>query len=298
MKQTILLFTALWGVLSMSSCGERQIDENVVSVTIEPQRFFAEKIAGDRFIIKTVVPYGQNPEMYDPTPQQMVQVSRSRAYLKIGHIPFETAWMPSVKANSPGLDVFDMSEGMLLIEQHPHDHDHADGEDHCHHSHVGADPHTWSSISGAKTIAWNTLNAFTSIDKENTEYYWNNYNKLIALIDSVDMEIKTLVEPLSNRSFIIYHPSLTYFAREFRLEQLSIEMEGKEPSPSQLKRLIDASRESGAKVVFVQQEFDKKNAEVVSNETDCKLVVINPLSYNWDEEIIHIAKSLADGEIN
>ena len=298
MKQTILLFTALWGVLSMSSCGERQIDENVVSVTIEPQRFFAEKIAGDRLIIKTVVPYGQNPEMYDPTPQQMVQVSRSRAYLKIGHIPFETAWMPSVKANSPGLDVFDMSEGMLLIEQHPHDHDHADGEDHCHHSHVGADPHTWSSISGAKTIAWNTLNAFTSIDKENTEYYWNNYNKLIALIDSVDMEIKTLVEPLSNRSFIIYHPSLTYFAREFRLEQLSIEMEGKEPSPSQLKRLIDASRESGAKVVFVQQEFDKKNAEVVSNETDCKLVVINPLSYNWDEEIIHIAKSLADGEIN
>jgi len=298
MKQTILLFTALWGVLSMSSCGERQIDENVVSVTIEPQRFFAEKIAGDKFIIKTVVPSGQNPEMYDPTPQQMVQVSRSRAYLKIGHIPFETAWMPSVKANSPGLDVFDMSEGMLLIEQHPHDHDHADGEDHCHHSHVGADPHTWSSISGAKTIAWNTLNAFTSIDKENTEYYWNNYNKLIALIDSVDMEIKTLVEPLSNRSFIIYHPSLTYFAREFRLEQLSIEMEGKEPSPSQLKRLIDASRESGAKVVFVQQEFDKKNAEVVSNETDCKLVVINPLSYNWDEEIIHIAKSLADGEIN
>jgi ABC-type metal ion transport system, periplasmic component/surface adhesin len=298
MKQIILLFTALWGVLSMSSCGERQIDENVVSVTIEPQRFFAEKIAGDRFIIKTVVPSGQNPEMYDPTPQQMVQVSRSRAYLKIGHIPFETAWMPSVKANSPGLDVFDMSEGMLLIEQHPHDHDHADGEDHCHHSHVGADPHTWSSISGAKTIAWNTLNAFTSIDKENTEYYWNNYNKLIALIDSVDMEIKTLIEPLSNRSFIIYHPSLTYFAREFQLEQLSIEMEGKEPSPSQLKRLIDTSKKSGAKVVFVQQEFDKKNAEVVSNETDCKLVVINPLSYNWDEEIIHIAKSLADGEIN
>lgn len=298
MKQIGILL--IFWVCMLASCGQKQSNGRMVSVTIEPQRYFAEKIAGDKFIINSVVPAGQNPEVYDPTPQQMVQVGKSEAYLRIGHIGFEQIWIEKVQDNNRDMKVFDLSEGMELIEnaeEHDHDHDHEHGEE-CSHSHYGVDPHTWSSIAGAKKIAWNTLNAFIALDKENTQYYWENYSLLMSEIEKTEEKIGQLLAPLKNRTFIIYHPALTYFSNEYNLTQLSIEMEGKEPSPAQLKRLIDTARESGAKVVFVQQEFDKKNAELVAKETNCTLVVINPLDYNWDKEMIQIAQALANGEVN
>lgn len=295
-----IIFTS---VLLLLACGSKQTDEKIVTVTIEPQRFFAEKIAGDKFVINCVVPSGQSPETYDPTPRQMVQVGKSVAYFQIGHIGFEQAWMNKIKENNPHLKFFDLSEGMDLLteseeedEHHHEEHGEEHSSEHHHHHAGGVDPHIWSSIAGAKVIAWNTLNAFIELDKENTKYYWGNYNKLLAEIEETEKTISQLLQPLTDRTFIIYHPALTYFAKEFDLTQLCIEMDGKEPSPAQLKRLVETAREHHTKVVFIQQEFDKKNAELIAKETGCRLVVINPLDYHWNKEMIHIAKALADGQ--
>jgi len=290
----------LAGLLFLLSCNTKQTtDEKVVSVTIEPQRYFAEKIAGDKFRINCVVPVGQSPETYDPTPQQMIQIGKSTAYLQIGHIGFELAWMDNIKANNQGMQVFDTSDGLELLvgsEDCGHDH-HGDGDEHRHEHHQhpgGIDPHIWSSITGAKVVAWNTLHAFITLDKENTQYYWKNYNQLLEEIGQTEKTIKDLLKPVLSRAFIIYHPALTYFAEEFNLTQLTIEMDGKEPSPAQLKELIDLSRNYNVRVVFIQQEFDQKNAELIAKETNCRMVRINPLAYDWSKELIHIAKSLAD----
>lgn len=310
MKQTKTLF--LFFCLLLAGCGQsKQGEEKVVSVTIEPQRYFAEKIAGDKFQINCIVPAGQSPETYDPTPQQMIGVGRSSAYLRIGPIGFEQAWMQSIKDNNPSLRIFDLSEGMEFVNEpageeghaiHA-DEAHAEGDGHHHakagtgHTHAGGiDPHIWNSISGAKTIAQNTRDAFIALDKENEAYYRENYNRLAAEIDSTGRAIGDLLTPLTHRAFIIYHPALTYFARENGLTQLCIEMDGKEPSPSQLKELVETAREQEARVVFIQQEFDQKNAELIAKETGCRLVRINPLDADWKKEMIHIAKSLADGE--
>ena len=305
MKQTSILITILSFFL-LTACVTKQANEAVVTVTIEPQRYFAEKIAGDKFKINCVVPAGQSPETYDPTPQQMIQIGRSIAYLRIGPIGFEQAWMDKIRENNPKLQVFDTSEGMNLLtdtedddhahEHGTHDHDAHAGEEAHHHHHGGVDPHIWSSIAGAKAVAWNTLNAFIALDPDNTEYFWQNYNKLVDEIDKTNTEIKQLLDPLTDRTFIIYHPALTYFANEFNLTQLCIEMDGKEPSPAQLKRLVETARANNARVVFIQQEFDQKNAELIAKETGCKLTVINPLAYDWTKEMIHIAKALADGQ--
>ncbi|MDR0748606.1 MAG: zinc ABC transporter substrate-binding protein [Tannerellaceae bacterium] len=282
-------------LLSLSACNGKQGDEKIISVTIEPQRYFAERIGGGRFTVHTVVPAGQSPETYDPTPRQMIRVSKSLAYLRIGYIGFEQAWMQSIQENNPEMKVFDLSEGIELIletdeEDEPGDHHH-----HGHHP-GGIDPHIWNSVHGAKTIALNTLNAFLALDGEHTDDYLHNYARLMEEIDKTGAELSACISPLSNRTFIIYHPALTYFAREFNLTQLCIEMEGKEPSPAQLKKLVETSRLHQTKVVFIQQEFDRKNAELIAKETGCRLVAINPLSYNWSKEMIHIAKSLAAGE--
>lgn len=279
------IYIPLIALLLLAACAGKQTEKKVVTVTIEPQRFFAEKIAGEKMAVRSVVPSGQSPETYDPTPRQMVQIGQSEAYLQIGPIGFEQVWMEKIRENNPDLKLFDLSKGMSF-EHH---------DDHHHHA-GGIDPHIWSSIEGAKVIAWNTLNAFIELDRENTEYYWKNYNDLLAEVDKTEAEIRRLLEPLAGRAFIIYHPALTYFAAEFGLVQLCIEMEGKEPSPARLEQLVTAAREHHAKVVFIQQEFDRKNAELIAKETGCRLVTINPLDYHWDTQLIHIARALADGE--
>lgn len=292
------IYILLTALLLLIACGGKLADGKVVTVTIEPQRFFAEKIAGDKFAIHCVVPSGQSPETYDPTPKQMVQIGQSEAYLQIGYIGFELVWMQKIRENNPDLKIFDVSEGMKFVketEEEEHEHETDDGHHHHHHA-GGIDPHIWSSIEGAKVIAWNTLNAFIELDKENTEYYWKNYNDLLAEIDKTEAVIKRLLDPLADRTFIIYHPALTYFADEFDLVQLCIEMDGKEPSPAQLKQLVTTAKEHHAAVVFIQQEFDQKNAELIAKETGCRLVKINPLDYHWNTELIQIAKALADGE--
>ncbi len=282
-------------ILMLLSCGGKEPDGNLISVTIEPQRYFAEKIAGDRFTIHTVVPSGQSPETYDPTPRQMINIGKSIAYFQIGYIGFEQAWMQNIRENNPDMKVFDLSEGLeLIINGEDHDNAHHDGHDHSgHHHHGGIDPHIWSSVSGARMIAWNILNAFITLDKENTRYYWENYNELMAEINETEARLVELISPLTNRAFIIYHPALTYFAGEFNLMQLCIEMDGKEPSTAQLSELVETAEKYNAHVVFIQKEFDRKNAELIARETGCRLVTINPLDYNWSEEMIRIGEALA-----
>jgi len=296
MKQFSQLILFIFISLLFHACQFNQTDQKIISVTIEPQRYFAEKIAGDKFTIHSVVPAGQSPETYDPAPREMVNIGKSTAYFRIGYIGFEEVWMPAIVENNPQLKVFDMSEGIELIRNlnpHTHHHDH-EGDLHHHHHHSGVDPHSWSSITGAKMIAWNMLNAFIALDPEHTKYYWNNYGRLMYEIEETEKTIGTMFKGLQERTFIIYHPALTYLAHEYRLNQLCIERDEKEPSPAQLKELIEEAREYKARVVFVQQEFDRKNAELIARETSCRLVSINPLDYNWSQEMIRIATALTE----
>lgn len=299
MKRIQCWIYLLLAIVGLSACqGKKEGGTRTISVTIEPQRYFAEKIAGDLFQIYCVTPAGQSPETYDPTPQQMVQISQSQAYFRIGEIGFEQAWMKNLQSQNPDMAVFDLSEGMELIKNEEEAHE--EGEAHHHHHHGSVDPHIWTSISGARVIAQNTYQALVKLDPENQETYQAGYQRLLEEIDSTEAEMKPLLQPLAGTAFIIYHPTLTYFAREFGLQQLCIELDGKEPSPAQLKQLLETATQSGAKVVFVQQEFDQKNAELIAKETGCRLVTINPLSYNWHDEMIRLATILAgkDGQAN
>ncbi|MDR1356705.1 MAG: zinc ABC transporter substrate-binding protein [Tannerellaceae bacterium] len=286
MKRRGLLFATLLVTIALAGCISQEGD--YIAVTIEPQKYFAEKIAGGKFDILPVVPAGQSPEVYDPTPRQMLLLGKSRAYLQIGHIGFEQALLKNLRDNNPQMKVFDMSEGFELIA------DDDDGESHGHQHPGGVDPHIWSCIGGARAIAENTLKALVAVDGSNEAFYRRNYAALTAEIDRTEALIRTKLSHLSKRAFIIYHPSLTYFADEFGLLQLCIETDGKEPSPAQLKTLVDEAKEHHAGVVFVQQEFDRKNAERIAEETSCRIVAVNPLNYEWSEELIAIANALAD----
>ena len=271
-------------------CQGSPSNKPTVMVTIDPQLYFAEKIAGKHFEVYAVVPAGQSPETYDPSPHEMIRIAHSKAYLQIGRIGFEQVWMQTIRQNNPHLTFFDLSEGVYWIgEEDEHEVEEAE-----HNHHHGIDPHIWSTTSSAKTIAQNTLRAFSSLDPDNQSVYLDNYKQLIREIEATEIQLHAMLDTLTHRTFVIFHPALTYFADEYELKQLSIESDGKEPSVASLKALIDEAKNAQVHVVFVQQEFDRKHAEQVATEIGARVVVINPLARQWNEQMIHIAKELAD----
>ena len=273
----------IWLLLA---CSNKVQQENIITVTIEPQRYFAEQLVDSLFQIECMVPSGTSPETYDPAPAQMAKLARSKAYFCIGRIGFEEVWMDKLKQNYPQIHFFDNSKGVSLIES---------GHFHGDHFHaVGVDPHIWSSPKTARLIVQNMYSALIEIDAENKDFYAANLQKLLEKINTIDETITEILQNSSQKAFIIYHPALSYFARDYGLTQYSIETDGKEPSPEQLKSLIESAKEKGVKTVFVQQEFDKKNAELIAKETGCRLIIINPLSYEWGKEMLHIAQALSD----
>ena len=276
-----------WSILLLFSCSNTVQQENIITVTIEPQRYFAEQLTDSLFQIECMVPVGTSPETYDPTPAQMAKLARSKAYFCIGHIGFEEVWLDKLKQNNPHITFFDNSKGIALITS---EHTHSDNHRHAH----GVDPHIWSSPKSVRILVQNMYNSLVEIDEANKERYEDNLKRLLEQVDAVDEGITQILQNSPQKAFIIYHSALAYFARDYGLTQYSIESDGKEPSPEQLKRLMEVAKEKDIKTVFVQQEFDRKNAELLAKETGCRLIMINPLSYDWGEEMMRIAQTLSE----
>ncbi len=259
-----------------------------VTVTIEPLRYFADAIGGDRFHIVSMVPRGSSPETYDPTPQQLVDLANSTAYLRAGYIGFEQAWTKRLAANAPQLRFFDTSRGIRLIHGHRHD-----GHGHS----TGVEPHVWTSVRNAQTIARNIGQAFAELDPEGASLYTARTDSLCQALTRTDSLCRALLAtPRADRTFLIYHPALSYFARDYGLKQVAIENDGKEPSPAYLGQLIDTCRKDSVRVIFVQPEFDRRNADLIARQTGARVVPINPLSYDWEHELLNVAQALAGTE--
>ena len=282
MKKLIYILT----LFICCACGHtpQQSEKPVITVTLEPLRYFTEAIAGDCFEVVSMVPKGSSPESYDPTPQQLVNLSKSQAYLRIGYIGFEQAWMKKLEANYPTMKVYDTSKGVELIRAEGHWHG-----DHYHEG--GVEPHIWNSTQNASVIADNIYAALCEMDADHQPEYKQRLDSLKQVIARTDADVRTLLAN-ADSTFLIYHPALSYFARDYGLHQISIEEGGKEPSPATLKTLIETCRREGAQVIFVQQEFDQRNAQLIADELGIEIVPINPLSHDWAEEMLRVANAL------
>lgn len=282
MKKLIYILT----LFILSACGNttQKSEKPILTVTLEPLRYFTEAIAGDNYEVVSMVPKGSSPESYDPTPQQLVNLSKSQAYFRIGYIGFEQAWMKKLEANCPNMKVYDTSKGIDLIRDKGHWHG-----DHFHEG--GVEPHVWNSTQNALIIADNIYQALCELDSTHKEDYQKRLDVLKETIRQTDANVRTLLEK-ADSTFLIYHPALSYFARDYGLKQVSIEEGGKEPSPAQLKTLIETCRNENVHTIFVQQEFDQRNAQLIANELGVNIVSINPLSYDWVKEMIRIAEAL------
>ena len=308
------LYIILLSALTLA-CGSGTKKNNVegtriLTVTIEPQRYFLDQIVGDAFTINTLVPPGTSPETYEPAPSVMVDMAKSNVYFMVGDLGFENVWSKRLAKNNPDVTIINCSEGIVRMEGHDHDHDHdhshadgsCDGHDHhdlqaddpAHvHSHSGIDPHVWSSPRAVKIFSRNMLETMMELDPDNAGTYRANYDILLAKIEKTDSLIRDLLKDVSSKSFIIYHPALGYFARDYGLNQISIEFEGKSPSPSQIKEIVDVARKEKINTIFIERSFDTKNTTVIAHEIGAQVFEIDPLRYEWDVELLRIATILA-----
>ena len=282
-----------------------------LTVTIEPLRYIVEAIAGQQFQVVSMVPRGTSPETYDPTPRQLISLAQSRAYLRIGHIGFEHAWIDRLAQNAPNLPFFDMSQGINFIYSQPHHHQHrasahiptkyhadenAGNEDQSHPTsldELAIEPHIWNSPTNVRIIARNVVAALAQLDPVHAPDYASRCDSLCTAVALTDSLVRSLLaHPQADRAFLIYHPALSYFAREYGLHQIAIEGDGKEPSPAHLAQLIETCRQEKVRVVFIQPEFDRRNAELIAQQTHCQIVPIDPLAYDWPGEMLRTAQAL------
>lgn len=277
-------------ILSVLLSGCRQPagkrDDKVIFTSILPLKYFADQVAGNLYRTEVMVPPGVGPETYNPTPRQMGELSKARIYFANGFLGFEEAYIGKFQSVNSSLMFVNTSEGVNLI--------HSDEHEHAGHVHEkGIDPHTWSSPEGARIIARNMLDAMVKADPANKTAFEANYRKLIARIDSVDLAVKGILDNLPSRQFMVFHPALGYYARQYGLNQLSIEFEGKIPSPRHLQEIILTARENKIANILIQKEFDIENAEIIARETGSRVVQIDPLSYDWPGEMVTLARKMA-----
>lgn len=290
-----------------------------VSVSILPQQYFVKQIAGDAVEVNVMVGKGADPHTYEPKPKQMTALEKSDLYFAIG-IEFEDAWLPKFQKSYPNLKIVKTDAGVEKIKfeghhehadhehgehdhhhdakhehaHHEHKHEHAGHDHHDHEHHHGEfDPHIWLDPVLVKIQAKNIAAALSEKYPENKALFEANLAKFEAKLDELDGFIKSTLANVKNREFIVYHPSWGYFAKRYDLEQIAIEVEGKEPKLAELKELIEEAKEHGVKVIFVAPQFSKKAAQTVAKESGASVVEIDQLPLDWDAELRKTAQIFA-----
>lgn len=316
MKRVIVLaFTILLLAACSSNKKEEKAVSNIVTVSIIPQKFIVEKIAGDEVYVNLMIPEGSTPHTYEPTPKQVTDLSKSKAYFKVGLIEFEDIWMEKLKSTNKNMTVLDMSKGCSVRHfaesehhEHHHDgeehhdehehekehgHDHEKEHKHKHHSNHRPDPHNWISAKNLKIMAQNTASYLTELYPDKKNIFEKNLKSFIKEIDDADKIIKDNISKARIKEFIVFHPSWGYFADEYGLEQISMEVEGKVPSVKTMQHIAEEAKEHSIKLVIIQKQFDPNLAKTLAEEIGGTVKSFDPLTYNILDSMIEISKELA-----
>ena len=269
--------------LLLFSCQQLPDKGDIISVSIPPQKYLVEKIAGNKFQINILVPPGASPETYELSPGQMKMLADSRVFFITGHLSFEITWRSKIKSFNKDLVISDLSQGIDLIST---EHSHGD------HVHYGTDPHIWVSPKTIRIMAENIFRTFLSIDPDNEDDYRLGYEALKEEINRADSILEQLFTSSPRKSFLIFHPALGYLARDYNLEQIALEYEGKSPPPAYMQKIIDIAFEKNIRTVLIQKEFNIDNAKSLAREIKGDIAQIDPLAENWYDEIISIGTKL------
>jgi len=291
----IIFFLTLFTCQFLQLCYASESDVNNIFVSILPQKYFAERVAGGHVKVSVMVGKGQSPATYEPTPKQMVLLNKSQLYFQIG-VPFESIWIDAISELNSQLKIIECCTeiGTRHGEGHSHEHD----VEKVNAKEVNAiDPHIWTSPANAKHIALKMKKALIDIYPVHAKEFESNYSRLIEDLDRLDQDIKLRLAQLGNRYIIVSHPSWGYYAQEYDLIQLPIEVEGKEVRAKSLVNLIELAKSKNINRVFVQKQFNRNSAEIIAREIDAELIELDPLAEDYIANLYYVTDAISNSEI-
>lgn len=263
-----------------AACGGKTGGKPTLMVSIPPQKFVLERIAGDKWDVECMLEKATSAESYDPEMSQMMKLERCRAYFLIGNLGFERLVADKL-SDDRSKTLVNSAEGITTIGSH------------SHHGESEADPHVWMSVENMRSVARNMAAALTEIDEANKAFYQANLQRFDSEMKALGDSLRHQLVSARGRAFVVWHPALTYFARDYGLHQISIEYEGKEAPMSFVAEKVAEAVGHHATVFFMQKGLDSRQASSISDRIGLRRVEINPLSYDWISEMKHIADEIA-----
>lgn len=289
----ILMFSTLALLLNIlfnvSKSSPQTTEKHQLIVTVLPQKQIVEKIAGKNFDVTALVPQGYSVETFEPTSQQIKIVSEAEIYFRIGHISFEKTHLTKLTQVNPNMIIVDTSVNNVLrnIDAHTHD-----NEDIVEESQI--DPHVWLSPLMVKQQAEIIFNTLVETYPQYQDELTTNYQDLIAQLDLLHQDLLTYYLPIKGETILVYHPAFGYLARDYGFFQEFIEIEGKEPSIQDIKRIIDEANKDNIRVIFVQKQFSKDSALAIAENINGIVVEIDDLDPDYFGNMRRVAKTISN----
>lgn len=262
-----------------------------VFVTIQPLAYVVERIGGSNVSVYVLISPGQNYHVYEPTPRQLASLASCQVLFRVG-TPMEDRLLEKIRGSGAVPVVVDTARGVELRAMAERESQEHDGHGH----EAGAeDPHVWMSPANGRTMAANVCQGLKQIDPGNAAAYETGLDSLEKELSALDGRIHALLDPFKGRSIYVNHPAFGYFTDAYGLRQVSIEVEGKEPSARQLAALVSQARADGVKKLYVQRQFSKSSAETLAKEIGAETVYLDPLSGDYLNNLEEIARLIRKG---
>ncbi|MCQ2091443.1 MAG: zinc ABC transporter substrate-binding protein [Fibrobacter sp.] len=258
-----------------------------VAVSLQPYGHLVSEIGGDQVQVVTLLPPGADPHTFEPKPQTLKEFTKASVYFSDGS-GMDAAWLPRFKGVNKNVQIVSLSKDIQWMEEDEHHHHDEHGEDHEEdEDHEELDPHLWTSPLQMMQIAKNVCDALIELDSSNAVTYIERTVNLMERLKKLDVDLRTSIEklPKQARTFIVFHPSYGYFARDYGMTQLTVEVDGKEPKPRDLFNLAKTGKANNVHIVFVQPQFSKRAAATIAKELNAIILDTDPLSYDYEKNI-------------
>jgi zinc transport system substrate-binding protein len=291
-KQLILLILTL--ILLTSGCTKNaeQVDKTVF-VSILPQKYFVDRITGGDMKVEVMVLPGSSPAFYEPSPRQMSLLGHASSFYSIG-VPFEHSWLPKIEQNYRNLKIVDTSTGIVKRSNDEPIEIMNSEEHHEEHDHGMYDPHIWLDPLLAKVICLNIYNSLITLFPEQEAKYKENYDALLSDLNILDKELSTKFNNITKRNLLVFHPSWGYFADRYKLKQIAIEIDNKNPTAKETARIIDFARETKIQYIFINEQVDSSQAEKIAQEIGAKIISIDPLAENYIDNLRKVGNIISE----
>lgn len=264
----------------------------LVLVSVAPYETMCKELTANGIDIELLVPVGDSLHTYEPRPKQVLRAAKAKLWFIIGEV-FEKKVIKALHEQNPNLAIVDLRDGLDLMREEEHVHDH----EHVHHHHEDeTDPHIWMSPKMMQVQVSHMAESLKEAFPELQLTIEQNAKSLITRLEALDKEIREILKDSKGKTIFVSHPAYGYFCREYGLDQVSIEFEGKDPTPRQLNDLLEQARKDHVRTIFTQKQYSTKASNLIAQELQAKIVLLDPYSKNYFESMREIAKSIAEAK--